>query len=85
MTLLDNIKSGINALLESDRKLALEFIDKRDFESLNELVDSNIIMLIKNRSKAEPNPRLEKLEESDLCILKMNIEEYLRPYEEDII
>ena len=42
-------------------------------------------MLIKNRSKAEPNPRLEKLEESDLCILKMNIEEYLRPYEEDII
>ena len=47
MTIVDEIKSLITILPEQDVKLALHFVDTRQFESLKDLVDSDVIKLEK--------------------------------------
>ena len=55
----------------------MRFIETRDFESLKELIDSNLMLIINNRLKSKPNKELESLEESDICLLKYHVENYL--------
>lgn len=45
MTIINEIKSLISILPEQDVELALQFVDTRQFESLKELVDSDVIKL----------------------------------------
>ena len=77
MNQLDIIKSKVDCLLQRDIKYALRFIKTRDFESLKELIDSNLMLIINNRLKSKPNKELESLEESDICLLKYHVENYL--------
>lgn len=77
MNQLDIIKSKVDCLLKRDIKYALRFIETRDFESLKELIDSNLMLIINNRLKSKPNKELESLEESDICLLKYHVENYL--------
>lgn len=53
MTIVDEIKSLITILPEQDVKLALEFVDTRQFESLKYLVDSDVIKLEKQALQYE--------------------------------
>lgn len=76
MTALERIQSLINVLPEKDRKLAEKFIDKRQFESLYELVNSDIY---KARKKARAS-NIEEMSVSDIAdmsILKAEIINYI--------
>lgn len=76
MTALERIQSLIYALPEKDRKLANTFIEKRQFESLYELVSSDIY---KARKKAKDS-NVEEIEVSsiaDMSILKSEIINYI--------
>lgn len=55
MTIIDEIKSLISLLPEQDIMLALHFVDTRQFESLNDLVESDIIKLEKQALQYEVN------------------------------
>ena len=76
MTALERIQSLIHVLPEKDRKLANTFIEKRQFESLYELVSSDIY---KARKKAKDS-NVEEIEVSviaDMSILKSEIINYI--------
>lgn len=77
MNQLDIIKNSVDCLIKRDIKYAVKFIESRDFESLKELIDSNLMLIINNRLKPNPNKELEELEESDICLLKYHLENYL--------
>lgn len=53
MTIVDEIKSLISILPEQDITLALHFVDTRQFESLKDLVDSDVIKLEKQALQYE--------------------------------
>ena len=76
MTALERIQSLIKVLPEKDRNLATIFIEKRQFESLYELVSSGIY---KARKKAKDS-NVEEIEVSsiaDMSILKSEIINYI--------
>ena len=76
MTALERIQSLIYVLPEKDRKLANIFIEKRQFESLYELVSSDIY---KARKKAKDS-NVEEIEVSDIAdmsILRSEIINYI--------
>lgn len=76
MTALERIQSLIKVLPEKDRNLANIFIEKRQFESLYELVSSGIY---KARKKAKDS-NVEEIEVSsiaDMSILKSEIINYI--------
>ena len=61
-----NIKNLIPALLDNDKSLGYEFLEKRDFESLLELLESDIFLIKKSlkkeiQSKEYLNDKLENL------------------------
>jgi hypothetical protein len=59
MTVLDKIKDLIKHLPSRDIDLANSFIDKRNFESLLELINSDIILVEVNSNAAVSNPMYE--------------------------
>lgn len=76
MTALERIQSLIKVFPEKDRNLANIFIEKRQFESLYELVSSGIY---KARKKAKDS-NVEEMEVSsiaDMSILKSEIINYI--------
>lgn len=64
-------------LPETDQGLAENFIQRRDFESLKELVDSAIYKVRKNARKENPNPELLKCDQAELNNLKSEVDFYL--------
>lgn len=59
MTVLDKIKDLVKHLPSRDIDLANSFIDKRNFESLLELINSDIILVEVNSNAAVSNPMYE--------------------------
>lgn len=66
----------INVLPEKDRKLAEKFIDKRQFESLYELVNSDIYKARK-KAKASNIEEMSVSDIADMSILKAEIINYI--------
>lgn len=71
MKLLNVIKDLIKLLPEKDIQLGLSFYDKRDFQSLLDLTDSNI-----TRIKKDPK-KYENIDIRNLIQLKDLLEEYI--------
>lgn len=84
-TPVSRIKSMIDALPKKDIPFGFKFLEKRDFDSLKELVDSAIYKINKNLLSSNPkeeyiNIDLERLNtlksEIDSYILQIDIEDY---------
>lgn len=85
---VERMKNLIKYLPKSDLVLSQRFIDCRDFESLQELVDSAIIKIRKNLRSSIPKEEYINLDVDELNQLKAEIDVYLEqlqiPYQEDI-
>lgn len=68
MLILDKIKLLVNALPSRDVNLALSFISARNFESLLELINSDIVLVELNMDAEKSNPMY------DTCVLTQIIE-----------
>lgn len=80
MTIVDEIKSLISILPEQDVNLALKFVDTRQFESLKELVDSDVIKLEKQALQydVDTNEYFVALSTLDNCLqLQQLVNRYL--------
>lgn len=55
MASVQQIKKLIPALPKKDAELAIKFLDKRNFESILELVESDLYKLRKTSKEEEPN------------------------------
>ena len=51
---IDRIEALVSSLPEGDARLAHEFLNSRNFESLQLLVDSSLVRVKKGRSKESP-------------------------------
>ena len=85
---VERMKNLIKYLPKSDLVLSQRFIDCRDFESLQELVDSAIIKIRKNLRSSTPKEEYINLDVDELNQLKAEVDVYLEqlqiPYQEDI-
>lgn len=76
MTQINKIKELCKELSNKDYELALDFILKRDFKSLQELVDSVLGIIEINKSKEIPNQDVLELNESNILELAFLIQKY---------
>lgn len=87
MRALDRIRSLINQLPESDIPLGERFISERQFESLQELVDSAIFRVNKSVRSDAPKEEYAKVDLWELKKLKAEVDVYvaqlLLPSEEE--
>lgn len=85
---VERMRNLIKYLPKSDLVLSQRFIDCRDFESLQELVDSAIIKIRKNLRSSTPKEEYINLDVDELNQLKAEVDVYLEqlqiPYQEDI-
>ena len=77
MTILEEIKLLCSELPEKDQKIALNLIDRRDFESLEELVLSVSIYIERNNTKVDSKTDLKKLDELKIRKLHYLISRYI--------
>ena len=77
MTILQEIKILCEELPEKDKKIALNLIDRRDFESLEELVLSVSIYIERNNTKVDNKNDLKKLDELKIRKLHYLISKYI--------
>ncbi len=77
MSILENIKALLVSLPEKDIQLAQKFTEQRQFESLYEIVVSDIYLTKKNESKARPNTMYSQVDLEKLYELKVILEEYM--------
>jgi len=75
--MLKKIEKLLIKLHCKDLGLAKSFLMRRNFDSLLELVDSNIELYKKNIKKEEPNEEWLLLDENSLYTLKLLLEEYM--------
>lgn len=75
--MLEDIKKLVESLSERDKSIAKKYIDKRDYVSLKELVDSSIKIYEKNLKKAVPNEELFSLNTEDLMQLKTTVDAFV--------
>lgn len=84
---VERMRNLIKYLPKSDLVLSQRFIDCRDFESLQELVDSAIIKIRKNLRSSTPKEEYINLDVDELNQLKAEVDVYLEqlqiPYQED--
>lgn len=73
---IDRIKALIPSLPEGDAKLAHEFLNSRDFESLQLLVDSSLVRVKKGLSKENPKEEYLKADLREMSKLKLEIDIY---------
>lgn len=87
MTALENIQKLSQSLPKGDVILANIFIDSREFESLQELVNSAIIKAKKNLRSDNPKEEYINLDMDDLITLKAEVDFYVEqltlPSQED--
>lgn len=72
---LDVIKSKLNCLTEKDEKLGIEFIEKRKFSDLEDLVSSAIIRAKKGKMKEDP--KYENINIDNIRELLADIVDYI--------
>lgn len=73
---IDRIKALIPSLPEGDTKLAHKFLNSRDFESLQLLVDSSLVRVKKGLSKESPKEEYLKSDLGEMRKLKSEIDAY---------
>lgn len=77
MTAVDRMKKLINNLPESDIPLGERFVSERQFESLQELVDSAIFRVNKNVRGDNPKEEYLKVDLWELKKLKAEVDVYV--------
>lgn len=73
----NKIKKLISELPKRDIFLGYKFLEKRDFDSLKELVDSALIRTKKNLKTADPKEEYLKVDLDGLNTLKAEIDLYV--------
>ena len=85
---VERIKRLTQYLPKGDIALAHTFIDSRDFESLQELVDSAIVKTKRNISSNNPKEEYLSLDMDELVKLKAEVDVYVEqlqiPYQDDV-
>ena len=75
------IKALIPSLPEGDAKIAHKFLNSRDFESLQLLVDSSLIRVKKGLSKENPKEEYLKADLGEMIKLKSEVDTYCESLE----
>ena len=78
---IDIIKALIPSLPEGDAKLAHKFLNSRDFESLQLLVDSSLVRVKKGLSKESPKEEYLKADLGEMRKLKLEVDTYCEALE----
>lgn len=85
---VERIRYLTKFLPKDDVGLANDFINSRDFESLQEIVDSAIIKVKRNLSSNNPKEKYINLDIDELTMLKAEVDVYVEQlqlpyYQED--
>ena len=78
---IDRIEALIPSLPEGDAKLAHKFLNSRDFESLQLLVDSSLVRVKKGLSKESPKEEYLKADLGQMRKLKLEVDTYCEALE----
>ena len=78
---IDRIKALIPSLPEGDAKLAHKFLNSRNFESLQLLVDSSLVRVKKGLSKENPKEGYLKADLGEMRKLKSEVDTYCEALE----
>lgn len=78
---IDRIEALVSSLPEGDARLAHEFLNSRDFESLQLLVDSSLVRVKKGLSKESPKEEYLKADLGEMRRLKSEIDTYCEALE----
>ena len=78
---IDRIKALIPSLPEGDARLAHKFLNSRDFESLQLLVDSSLVRVKKGLNKENPKEEYLKADLEEMRKLKLEIDTYCEAFE----
>lgn len=73
---IDRIKALIPSLPEGDAKLAHKFLNNRDFESLQLLVDSSLVRVKKGLAKENVKEEYLKVDLREMSRLKSEVDTY---------
>lgn len=77
----DRIKALIPSLPEGDAKLAHKFLNNRDFESLQLLIDSSLVRVRKGLGKESPKEEYLKADLGEMRRLKSETDAYCEALE----
>lgn len=84
---VERIRYLTKFLPKDDVNLANDFINSRDFESLQEIVDSAIIKVKRNLSSNNPKEKYINLDIDELTRLKVEVDVYVEqlqlPYHQE--
>ena len=78
---IDIIKALIPSLPKGDAKLAHKFLNSRDFESLQLLVDSSLVRVKKGLSRENPKEEYLRADLGEMGKLKSEIDTYYEALE----
>lgn len=78
---IDIIKALIPSLPKGDAKLAYKFLNSRDFESLQLLVDSSLVRVKKGLSRENPKEEYLRADLGEMGKLKSEIDTYCEALE----
>lgn len=78
---IDRIKALIPSLPGEDVKLAHRYLNSRDFESLQLLVDSSLVRVKKGLSKESPKEEYLKADLGEMRKLKSEVDTYCEALE----
>ena len=78
---IDKIKALISSLPGRDVKLAHRYLNSRDFESLQLLVDSSLVRVKKGLSKESPKEEYLKADLGEMRKLKSEVDTYCEALE----
>ena len=78
---IDRIKALIPSLPGGDMKLAHRYLNSRDFESLQLLVDSSLVRVKKGLSKESPKEEYLKADLGEMRKLKSEVDTYCEALE----
>ena len=78
---IDRIKALIPSLPEGDARLAHKFLNSRDFESLQLLVDSSLVIVKRGLIKENPKEEYLKADLEEMRKLKSEVDTYCEALE----
>lgn len=74
---LSKIKLLVKSLPKDDIKYAEKYIKERNFESLLEIIKSDIYLVQRNETSENPKEKFTGINIEDLLELKVEVEEYM--------